>query len=70
MRSPLHLSIGVWKHQARVIKLKQKEEASYGLYMVGDLELVQLKKYGERVIGFQLAHSPHYHPWHASIAMI
>ena len=65
MRSPFHLSFGLWKHQAKVVELKQSNSSSYGLYMVGDLELSTLGKYGDLGFGFQLAHSPHYHPWHA-----
>ena len=70
MRSPFHLSLGLWKHQAKVVQLKRSKLPSYGVYMVGDMELHKLGKYGELGLGFQLAHSPHYHPWHASLALI
>lgn len=70
MRSPFHLSLGLWKHQAKVVQVKQTKLPSYGIYMVGDIELYKLGSYGELGLGFQLAHSPHYHPWHASLAVI
>ena len=53
-----------------MLQVKQAKLPSYGIYMVGDLELHKLKNYGELGPGFQLSHSPHYHPWHASVALI
>ena len=70
MRAPFHLSLGLWKTQAKVVEFNDQPKDSYGVYLVGDFKLAHWQKYGDFGIGFQMAHSPDFHPLHASLAMI
>lgn len=71
-RAPVHLTIGAWTHRGEVYPQAYPSEPglpSWGLYLTGDLSLFSLPGDGELGLGLQAAMSPHYHPYHLSVAL-